>query len=554
MREQLEDILWRKTVDDVKKHAKKLGVKTSGIKGDIINNIIDFYCQENWVINNYKAMSVEEKEFMDNIIRQKFNPTSESIREIHDKFDNLDLTRVDYYYIDRYDGEYIPKCFRDILENLVEPYEISFECFNGEIEFEKSYGNIIGGEVHIDYINKFISFINQNKIKSTEKNHLFPKSAFIKFTDETGVKEVSRDLHKDYINIKNVSNTVVFFGMISLLKAAYVIETKDNYGFSIYYEDYIKMNKVDQAKFLLEKYLSAHTIYINEIERIMGEKYYMNYGPNLYDARNFILGAIKKMPVNKWITDTELIKNIRMSDYNFLRKCTGEILRDYGKYWDECGFYGLESHFIDICLMEYFAVLGIVDVVIGVKQDFYTQKGFLYVKYLRLTEFGSMVLGLSQNSFIEETIPLIVNEKFQIIVSDDSKKMRHELYFDRFFDKTIIDDKIVYDITFDGFVKAYKIGVGVSDILLYLEKECSDIPCCVWEKLIDYCEIQDKIRIKTVKVIEFSDEFKDSIINNKKIMKMCDKSLENIVAVNDKKINEIKKELEKQGLFCSVEE
>lgn len=90
-----------------------------------------------------------------------------------------------------------------------------------------------------------------------------------------------------------------------------------------------------------------------------------------------------------------------MKDYNFLRDYTGYVLtyRDNGfyKYEDEANFDDFEAGFIDIVLMEYLAIIGVVDVILEESYNDSFDK-YIQVKYLRITNLGLMLLGLKKKN------------------------------------------------------------------------------------------------------------------------------------------------------------
>ena len=553
MLDELENILWGLTVDRLHAHAKKMKVSKTGSKYDIIERLKKLYGEDNWIRKNYDLMDEVEKEYMNTIIRQKFNPIKESILELDNKYQiepNHIFERISYYFIE----DFIPECFKNELVKFTTPLEIKFQEIE-DTELENYYGYIIGADKNLIYIDEFLKFVNTNSVKLTEKSKLISKDKFLKFISTTNLKEIIRNTSHLPNDIKNFSESTIVYGISKMLETAFIINNDNGYYKpSVFFDTYIKKNNVQKSRFLLEAYLESKYFHINETKRVMNGKFSLYDYPNLKIPREFILEMIKKLPIDSYVSGDEFIKFIRMKDYRFLRDQIGNILRLYdswygSSFYEECSFFEFENNFIDICLMEYFAIIGIIDVIIDKN---YTKDGyeFLSVKYLKLTKFGAMVLGLIDEVISDISKKIIITDDLKIIVDNNSESLEYQIYFDRFLDSIKKDNQLIYDLNFKGIAKALDIGLSLDDIYCFLRLNCQDMPTKLYEEFMHYNEIIGKIKVKTITVLEYDKEYEDLILSKLKNVK---EDLNCILPIRENKINYIKEKLEDNKLFCQIE-
>lgn len=106
---EIEDRLWNLTVADIHKVCCDLSLKKTGHKGILIDRIIEFYSEDNWVEKTYKSLNEYEKELIDNLVKQNFYPTYDSVKEIQQKYENtgLSISKYNYFFINE-ETPYIP--------------------------------------------------------------------------------------------------------------------------------------------------------------------------------------------------------------------------------------------------------------------------------------------------------------------------------------------------------------------------------------------------------------------------------------------------------------
>ena len=251
MLDELENILWGLTVDRLHAHAKKMKVSKTGSKYDIIERLKKLYGEDNWIRKNYDLMDEVEKEYMNTIIRQKFNPIKESILELDNKYQiepNHIFERISYYFIE----DFIPECFKNELVKFTTPLEIKFQEIE-DTELENYYGYIIGADKNLIYIDEFLKFVNTNNVKLTEKSKLISKDKFLKFISTTNLKEIIRNTSHLPNDIKNFSESTIVYGISKMLETAFIINNDNGYYKpSVFFDTYIKKNNVQKSRFLLE--------------------------------------------------------------------------------------------------------------------------------------------------------------------------------------------------------------------------------------------------------------------------------------------------------------
>ncbi len=557
---EIEDRLWNLTVDDIDKKCLELGIGRTGIKQDKINKILKVYKEENWAINNYNNLNVYEKELVTNLIKYNFYPTYESTRKIIDKYKSTGLPTIKYNHFFIKDD--VPNTIKSALMKIAPPQEINFEKIEEMINPEEYYAYIIGRENRITDFDELIKFIVPNKVKLTTSNKYFPKKDLIKYHDITNYMDVIRNGGLSFNDIKNVTDTTVSFGIINLLEVSGVISLNHEYIEKSYnYKDFVKKNKIEKFKNILESYISSSSVFINETKRIQRAKLNLISYPELKEPRHFILNMLKLLPLdNSWIRGSDFREVIRMKDYNFLRKYTGYIeAKDefnwYSNYYDEATFEQVEYGFIDVCLIEYFATIGIIDVIIDYREEEYTGNNYLEVRYLRFTNLGAILLGLKEDSGHQETDNrFIINDNYQIIIPNGKNRLEYELYFERFLTKVDnAEENTIYSIDFIGIAKANDLGIDLSEIITYMQEKSSNCSSKVIEKIEKWRENIGKIKIKTVEIIEYPKELEETLKSNVKINKLLKNSTNIISVINKKDIDILKKNIEKLELFCEIE-
>ena len=565
--ENLELLLWNKTTDELTRLCKVAEIKGRGGNKDIkVKALLEFFSNKNWVKETFDKLSQCDKEKMKCIIQNKYHPETYEIKKIREKYKEKysysyshnyfsDDSKAQLFYLS---NSYIPDEFKKQLNELVEPLKMKIEKTDEKIDQEEYFANIINRDERTSDFDEIIKYINTNKIKATKAKGQMPKSSLIKLHEKIGYKDVLKKDEINFNNIRGIEDTIVSNGMINLLENSHIIKV-NNGEFcinKISCEEYQKLNKIDKIKFILEKYIDKDSVFINECERIDSNKFYIsNKVPKFGMARKMILRYLKISPVNEWIDLGILKKWIRINEYRFLRKYTGEVLikdKYYNEYYNEPSHKELENSFIDVVFMEYLATMGIVDVVISNNYDEYYQE-YLEVDYFRITKFGSYVLDMAKQEKIETKDidnGFNITDDFRIIINNSIDSLKYELYFDRFLGK-ISSNPLVYLLDFKGMVKALELGINFKEIYEYIKENCkNEIPLNVKKQFEDWMKNAKKIKLKTVTILELPEEEFEEISEDEDYSGCIDSNRNHVIILKQSKVEEMKNILNKNGKFC----
>lgn len=551
---EIEDFLWTLTVPNIQDHCKKLGIKTPANKKDKIEKVIEFYEQEDWFEEYFKSLSGFDKEYTYLIVQQNFAPIASEVRALKEKYN----IKSDYFhsYQDNLKfsiNGFIPEIYREKLLKLVPPIPTKFIECQEKIDLDSYYAKILSRNDPIKKFDDFILYVNTNKIKVTEKNKAVTKSSILKFCDKYAIEDITRHEHGKGDDPKNQNDTIFVNGIVDILLVAKIIKVKD--GLLLLdknYQDYIKMDKVNKAKYLLNCYIHSD---INETKRLTNALYRTPEKMDLTMPRKSIIEYLKKFPIDKWVASFDLKRMLRIKDHLFLRRYTGNIEQkeDYYNWYVNAYFDDFEYGFIDSVLMDYLAILGLVDVGINF---YYSREGryFLSVDIVKVTEFGAMVLGLIEQKPISKIIkPLMMKENFDIIIEDGSKRMEYELYFDRFLDKVQESkEETIYKLSFEGLAKAYDLGINPKEILKFIKEECKEVPKNVTTKVEEWFKSLDKVKIRTVTILEAPSDIMEILLSSEKIDALKEKEKNEYMIIKKGKSEEVKKEVEANIYFCKV--
>lgn len=559
---EIEEILWRNTVDGVTDLCRIAGIKSKGIKADKIDALLNFFENENWIKETFEQLSPYEKEMMTCLIQNNYHPSYDEIKQIIMKYDKKNIWYFGDSYFDRkskvqlfYLGSgTIPLIFRKELNKLVEPLKFKITTLDN-IDPENFFANIVGREERVGDFDEFIKFINVNKIRVTKAKKEMPKSSLIKIHNLLGYTDVLMEEEIDFQSIHSIEDTTVSMGIVNLLQNSGLIKIKNELFIldKKNCEEYQQLNRIEKVQYLLDGYVDDKKNNINEGNRIRRANFKFQVStPKLGEVRKMILNYLKICPLNCWLSMDDLKQWIRIHDYKFLRPYLGEVLvKDdyYGSYYQQASHDELENSFIDIVFMGYLATMGIVDVNMTYEIDDYDRE-FLRIACFKITELGSYVLGMAKNEKQEqEEKKFEVTDTFKIKVPNNSLKLKFELYFDRFLTKHK-GESLVYDLNFEGMVKALSLGIDLSEIKEYIvENAENQIPLNVEKQLEKWIVNSKKIRIKTITILETDNEEASDIILNQDYKQCIDSVKNNVIVLKSNKIDTMKKTLNKNGKF-----
>ena len=279
---------------------------------------------------------------------------------------------------------------------------------------------------------------------------------------------------------------------------------------------------------------------------------------SLTEVRKYILEYIKKMPINEWIETEDLFYMVRIKDIYFLRKYVGnvEYRSDYENWYFNASFAMFDLQVVDSMLMDFLAVLGIVDITIKYTYTEYGDREFVYSHRIRLNEFGAMVLGLIKEKEEDSRIkPLKITEDFKMIIEDSPKRMEYELYFERFLKLEEKNSKrTIFNLDFNGIATSQDLGLDPNEIVTYILKECPDLPKNVFNELLEWTKYIHQITIKTVKILSCPPDVMDKLLKMKKINALIDNDQTSSFIIKKGKEKEVKKLVESGKYLCELKE
>ena len=396
------------------------GLKYTGLdKRAIVAKLEEFSGDEQNIGKIWNSLSPFEKDFLDEFLKYEEMPSYTKIKYLYQKHgvqespyrDPWDeRSKMSFFFI----GRSVPSPFKKMLASYLTPIVIKYTPLEEPPEDEKSLLNSIGESFAKDFCN-VISLANSTKLTLTKAKHVPTKSSVLKINNALVTKDFVSGEFRGIDNIRSIDDANRIYGISMLLVAANLLfETNNIFRVSHNAELFLRLNLVDQCKYLLKHYLESNIIH--EVKRIVESSYKTERDGNMTECRNVIIKHLKKCPVGVWVSSSQLLDYVKIKDKNFLLNqvdyitCFSEKFREYLEPWVE--WEQVEGRFIEVVLQEYLSVIGIVDTVIyeseGGSAD-YDQYPFFKVDYFRITSLGAYVLGMSndysyeiQDAFIEQ--------------------------------------------------------------------------------------------------------------------------------------------------------
>ena len=550
-------------------------IKSAGVKkAEAVAILYDIYSDANSAAKLFEQLSTYEKALLTCIVQSNYLPFIEELREIaatyafdvksssyssfRENF-NLKDSKLPAFFVN---GQ-VPDVFKEYLEKVIPPYVRVFApC---EIEDMDKYAAIIGRESRYKDFDMLLSFINNNKVGATKAGGYMNKTSLLKFHKITGYDEICNNDIDELEDVRNTGDTTVSFGLIMLLRCADVIDiVQDKFVFSKATSHFVGLSMPEKAKYLFEKYVRHGNRIIDECSRISSSK--LKFSRSVYDLsgpRSKIISYLAECPVNEWINFAKFSREIQ-KDNRMLFSIVGDVfIRDdyYKQYYESASWNNFEHCAISIVLMEYLAVLGAVDVLAESTSHSEYDEYFAYeTVYFRVTDLGAYLFGMT-DSYQEKGVTsvsgdekgFIVQPNFDVVIANSQDRMRHELFFDRFAEKTVDDTEVsVYKLDFSGMAKALTIGLMIHEINSYCETFSSvSLPDNVKIAFLEWEAQSKRIRIRNVTIIETDDHFLLEEISHYKGMKaISEGKISSVLILTPGSEKKAKALIEKNKRFC----
>ena len=552
------------------------GIKSTGVrKAEAVAILYHIYSDENNAAKLFQQLTAYEKAVLTCIVQSKYKPLREDLRKIADKYE-FNVQSNSYSYRENFipkDSKLrgffvygqIPDVFKGYLEKVIPPYVRVFRPH--VVENIDKYAAIIGRESRYKDFDMLLSFINNNKVSATKAGGYMSKTSLLKFHKIAGYDEICNNDIDELEDIRNVTDTIVSFGMIMLLRSADIIDiVQEKFVFSKATSQFVGLSMPEKAKYIFVKYMRHGNRIIDECSRIFSSK--LKFSRSVYDlsgSRSEIISYLKECPVNEWIDFCDFSREIRRDNRELFEVVGDVMIRDdyHNQYYNSPSWEEFENCAISVVLMEYLAVLGAVDILAENASHSYDYHSAYETTYFRVTDLGAYLFGITDSYQEKEATNMSSDEKgfivqpnFDVVIANSQDRMRHELFFDRFAEKTVEDKEVsVYKLDFFGMAKALTIGLMIHEISSYCEAFSSvPLPDNVKDAFSEW-EMQSKrIRIRNVSVVETDDHHLLEEISHYKGMKaISEGEISSVLVLTPGSEKRAKGLIEKNKRFCVLE-
>ena len=550
-------------------------------KSECVEYLYRFYSSAESALELYSRLSKYEKDLLTCIVQSKFRPLAEDLHLIAEKHKYKPTEKNRYSWRETYQTKYFPKgsalhaffmngavppVFVAFLENVTPPYiRVFHPC---AVADEEEYAPIIGRESRYKDLDMLLKFINSQKVPATKAGGYMNKTALLQFHKIAGYDDVCNTYSGELQDIRNAGEALVSFGMVQLLRCADVIDiVKDRFVLSYKATHYACLTMPEKAKFLYEAYMQHNNDIIDECTRIFSVK--LKFSRSVYDLsgpRREIASYLKECPLNEWIDCDRFSKELyKANRYLFAVAGRPMVRDDYTKqYFNEASWSSFEQSAISVVLTEYLAVLGAVDVLAEeTSESEYDEYSGYEAAYFRVTDLGAYLFGITDSYSGKEAhagnagdAGFIVQPNFDVVIPESPDRMRHELFFDRFAERTANDKEVsVYKLDFRGMVNALNIGLYVREIDSYCEAFSSvTVPDNVKTALADWEAQSGRIRIRKATVIEAGDPLLlEEIKNYRGMGDLSEGGLTSVLVLSPNAEKKIKTLIEKNKRFCVID-
>ena len=519
-----------------------IGVKPQPkYKHECVDYLYRFYSTPEAAEGLYSRLNEYEKTLLTCIVQSKYRPLADDLQEIAKAFYYQPSDKSRYYWRTNFKTKYfppgsklhaffvngmIPPVFKDYLEQVTPPYIRVFPACT--VDDEEDYAAVSGRENRYKDFDMLLSFINSQKVPATKVGGHMSKNALLQFNKIAGYDDICNTASGMLQDIRNAGEAIVSFGMVKLLQCADVIDiTKERFVLSHKANHYAGLTMPQKAKFLYNAYMKNGNAIIDECTRIFSSK--LKFSRTVYNLsapRREIASYLKECPVNQWVDFAKFSKEIFKANDKIFAVAGIPMIRDdyHMQYYSDAGWNCFEHCAISVMLIEYLAVLGAVDILAeDISHSEYSSYSAYEAVYFRLTDLGAYLLGITdeytpKDAYGDATgdTGFIVQPNFDIVIPNGAERMRHELFFDRFAEKTVNDQEVsVYKLDFKGMVNALNIGMYVREIDSYCQAFSSmPIPDNVKTAFTEWEAQSSRIRIRAVTLIEADDPYLIEEIKN----------------------------------------
>lgn len=453
----------------------------------------------------------------------------------------------------------IPQPLLDWLEQQIPPLSIQYDPIEEEVVAQQADHILAYGDSFSQQFVSMIRTIGQGRLKATAATGLPTKAAVVKIQASLLHQEPLPDPDETINDIRSAEQITLIYGMFKILETAAVISSQDGQlGLGPQAGAFLQMTAANQCEYLLNAYLNSASI--QEWDRIPELKIRTEYPTHLRSCRQTILQRLAECPPQVWLETSQFLGYTKKADRYFLQQAVGDLLIYHPEYRDYyvgiCSWDMLEGRLIEVMLLEYLTVLGIVDTAACAM---WTEDGntLFDVPYFRITALGAHVLGISKME--EQPAPtksgFVVQPNFEIVIREGGSRHLHQVFFDRFATLVADDAVTIYSIDFACIVKAVDSGISVQAITDYLNEHSEHpLPGNIVTQLQDWAHKSGRIRIRQVTIVETDDPLLlQELLHSKPIRKYVTSELPHAFVINGADAAKVKREIEKRNHLCDLQ-
>jgi hypothetical protein len=316
---------------------------------------------------------------------------------------------------------------------------------------------------------------------------------------------------------------------------------------------------------MLEKYTSNEDP--NE-KALLDELYFTDlYGTSWVASRMAVKDMLLSLTPGRFYSFDKFDEWARLTHGNFMSSGAGGCRRkdEYNQIWEQCESRALEAFLCCYCAM------GIIDLsfrestdAVQARRLLYGAEAFVFSKItaLRLTQLGAYVFGM-ESSYQPQSAKqatesgLVVTPDFCAILTGPKSQIEHAPFLSQFMGKpSTAGNAASYKLDFMAFAKALDQGITGEDIKLYLTSNSSKpLPENVLRTLDDWIGRSDKIRIRTVTLVEADDKYLIAEMASLTGAKSCMyKPLKHVAQIGKNEVKAFRKLLVKNGKYARMDD
>ncbi len=307
---------------------------------------------------------------------------------------------------------------------------------------------------------------------------------------------------------------------------------------------------------------------LNRVKTIRGQTGRGKRGLTDLDSRKSnLLAAIRKWPVEEWISFTEVCRFQIASDNSFLVSENKWHLYFSEKQYGSLGYDGsdgeLEKVYTRVFLFEYFATLGLIDIAYVSPHELWPEFNGWWgsdphlfcsrydgLQYVRLNPLGAYCLDISDSynpPEIKERKFFKIQSNMEIVVCDSALTATEQYSLEMFAEQT---SDMVWQVSKEKILLNIEQGNSIVKLIKFIETHCeNELPETVQVFLNDIGrKIKSILSISDAFLVKCNDSVTaTAITSDSSLKRICQLAGENSVVVGKKNEKAFRTRLRKKG-------